>query len=126
MPFLQIHDVGRSPAERQRAARTVTEAVVRAYDIAAATVDVVFHVHPDTTYARAGALPAPVEAQRTVVTVHAFPRPLDRRREAARLITVALAGSFDARSETIVVYFLDLASDQATHGGILTIDETVP
>ena len=126
MPLLQIHDVERSSVERQRAARLVTEAVVRAYDIDAATVDIVFNAHTDTTYAWSGALPAPVEAQRTFVTVHAFPRPLDHRREAARLITAALAGSFDVKSETIVIYFLDLARDQAAHGGVLAVDETAP
>lgn len=123
MPFLEIHAVERTPAQRRQAALAVTDAVVRAFGVVPAAVDIYFLLQPAEFYARGGVLPAPEDQRRTFVKVHAFERGLDRRRDAARLITAALAGSFDIDPDTIAVYFLQQARDEVAHGGVLAVDE---
>lgn len=123
MPFVEIHDVDASVPRRRQAAQAVTDAVADAYAIAPATVDVVFHAHAAEAYGRAGALPARPELRRTFVTLHAFARPIERRREAARRITAAVAGSLGVAGESVVVYFFERRRDEAAHGGILASDE---
>jgi phenylpyruvate tautomerase PptA (4-oxalocrotonate tautomerase family) len=58
------------------------------------------------------------------VKVYAFPRPIERRRAAARAITEAICGVTGWAGKNVIVYFLEVTPAAAAHAGLLQSDHT--
>ncbi len=122
MPFVEVHDFDVPPEQRRRATQSITGALSAAFAITDAITSVYFCDHGGERYGHAGIFPAPPEDRRVFVKVHAFRRDAAKRRDAARGITDGLSVAYALPVERIAVYFLDRASDEVAHGGILASD----
>lgn len=123
MPFLEIYHFQLEPDRRSRAAHGATQALATAFGIAPAIISIYFLDCGPADYAHAGVLPAPPEDRRMFVKVHAFPRPIERLREAAALITSAIADACGVDPETVAIYFIPRPPEEAAHGGRLVSDQ---
>jgi phenylpyruvate tautomerase PptA (4-oxalocrotonate tautomerase family) len=126
MPFLEIYHFHLEPERRRRLASGVTDGLAAAFSISPEiiTTDVLDCGTDD--YAHAGRMPAPERDRRMFVKVHAFPRPVDRLREASRRITDAVADAAGIAPANIAVYFLPRDPQEAAHAGRLVSDGEAP
>lgn len=123
MPFIEIYHFDLEPERRSRAARGATAALAEAFGIAPEIITIYFLTCGPGDYAHAGALPAPPGDRRMFVKVHAFPRPIEKLRTAAALMTAAIAEGCAVDPEHIAIYFYPRPPEEAAHGGRLASDE---
>lgn len=123
MPFLEVNDFpgphGGAPAGRAEAARRMTEALAESWRIDPAIISCYFQLFPADAYAHAGTMPAPEDARRVFIKLHAIARTADLRRAAAQAVTRAAADAYGLPEQAIVIYFFERAVSEIAHGGIL-------
>lgn len=124
MPFIEIQGPPVGREVRAALARGATDALVAAYAIDAGIVTTYFIDVDPGSYAHGGALGSSDEAQRVFVKVYAFPRPIARRRVAARTITDAICGVTGWAGKNVICYFLEVTPAAAAHAGLLQSDHT--
>lgn len=124
MPFIEIQGPPVDREVRAALARRATDALVSTYTIDAAIITTYFIDVDSGRYAHAGTLGGSDEPQRVFVKVHAFPRPIERRRAAARSITDAICRVTGWPGKSVIVYFLEVPPAAAAHAGLLQSDPT--
>ncbi|WP_429497105.1 tautomerase family protein [Robbsia andropogonis] len=126
MPYLEIISPLLPAETKQRISRSVTEAVVAAFDVKAVTVTVFFQPLESSDYAHAGKLwyedGRPV---RVLIKVHAYRRDVDARRRAAAHITAGFNDACAPMVTDTAVYFFDRDLDEVAHDGMLASDHRV-
>lgn len=122
MPFIEVVGPPLDLHPRQVAARGLTEALVGAYGISPDIVTVYFLDVAPGHYAHAGEVGIATGGQRAFIKVFAFPRPVEKRREAARTLSAAATAATGWAGKDVIVYFFDVAPDAAAHAGVLQSD----
>lgn len=122
MPYVEILAPPIPAERRQQVASAVTEGICRAFSIGPETVTLYFLDIAADAYAHAGVMGAPPEAQRIFVKVHAYRRGIAARRSAAAAVTAPLASLYGTTPKALAVYFLDRATDEVAHAGLLAAD----
>ena len=59
-----------------------------------------------------------------IVTIQQFPRDLDQKRELARRITAAFVEVYDAKPESVQVFFSEVDGEAWAKGGVMGCDST--
>ncbi|MBD3894721.1 4-oxalocrotonate tautomerase family protein [Halomonas sp. ML-15] len=59
-----------------------------------------------------------------IVTIQQFPRDLDQKRELAQRITAAFVEVYDAKPESVQVFFSEVESEDWAKGGVMGCDST--
>lgn len=121
MPFIEIIGFDQKPETRRRLSRELTSALAQSFGIGEDIVTVYFQSLQPGDYAHAGELAPPGEA-RTFIKVHAFPRDVALKREAARRMCEAAAGVLGAAPRNVIIYFFDRPAHDVAHGGVLACD----
>jgi phenylpyruvate tautomerase PptA (4-oxalocrotonate tautomerase family) len=119
MPFLEIFDFEATPEERCEATELMTDSLCEAYDIAPEIVSAYFFDIDETSYAHRRTYGYSAEIKRIFVKVHAFRRPIELRRKAARMLTDALVAAYGVPDKAIAIYFFDRDPDEVSHAGLL-------
>jgi phenylpyruvate tautomerase PptA (4-oxalocrotonate tautomerase family) len=122
MPFFEVFDFAGTPDRRGKATRLMTKALEEAYGIGPEIISAYFIDVSQNSYGHEGAFPADPDNQRIFVKVHAFRRPDNLRRIAARTLTDAVAEAYEAPPKNVAVYFFDRDPDQVSHAGLLASD----
>ena len=122
MPFLELTLFEHTRAQRSGLSQGLTNAVVQAWAIGADIVTLYFQVLGDDECAHAGAL-VPARDMRVFIKVHAFPRTLLQKREAARAMTQVVAEVLQLPPKSVAIYFLDRPHQDVSHAGVLAVDE---
>ena len=122
MPFLDITVFEHSPAQRAALAEQVTAALTQSWGISADIVTLYFQILREGECAHAGAV-VPSASARVFIKVHAFPRGIAHKREAAGLMTQACAQVLQIPSKSVAIYFLDRERHDVSHAGVLACDE---
>lgn len=122
MPYVEILAPPLPAERRQQVASAVTEGVCRAFAVGPETVTLYFLDIAPGAYAHAGVMGGPPEEQRIFVKVHAYRRGIAARRDAAAAVTAPLATLYGTTPKALAVYFLDRATDEVAHAGLLSID----
>ncbi|GGE41327.1 hypothetical protein GCM10007276_18400 [Agaricicola taiwanensis] len=122
MPFFEVFDFGATPQQRAAATRLMTKALCEAYDIKPDIISAYFLDIGPNSYGHEAIFGESAAEKRLFVKLHAFRRPDQMRRTAARSLTDALAKAYGAPSKSIAVYFFDRDPDQVSHDGILASD----
>lgn len=121
MPFVEILAPDLPEVRHPAAAAAVTEALVAALGVAPGTVTLYVPALAPGGYAHAGASGAAAQ-RRAFVKIHAFRRPVERRRAAAASVTRAVAEAYALPPADVAVYFLDREPDEVAHDGRLESD----
>ena len=119
MPFLEIFDFEATPETRRNATKLMTKSLCEAYDIPPEIVSAYFFAIDENGYGHSGNHGQNDEIKRIFVKVHAYRRPVEIRRRAARLLTDAFVASYGAAEKAVVIYFFDRDPDEVSHAGIL-------
>lgn len=122
LPFIEIWGFDQNDATRQRLSRDLTDALCRAFDIAPDIVTLYFQTLQPRDYAHAG-VHSPEGSARTFIKVHAFARPVARKRAAARALCEAAAAALGVPAHDVILYFFDRPAHDVAHGGLLASDE---
>jgi phenylpyruvate tautomerase PptA (4-oxalocrotonate tautomerase family) len=122
MPFFEVYDFNAAPRARAQATRRMTEALCEAYEIPSSIVSVYFTDVGHQSYGHDARFGDEAGSNRLFVRLHAYPRPDEMRRAAARLVTQALAEVYETSADLIAVYFLDREAGYVSHGGVLASD----
>jgi phenylpyruvate tautomerase PptA (4-oxalocrotonate tautomerase family) len=123
MPFLDITVFEHTREERAALSQRLTEALTSAWGIPADIVTLYYQVLRDGDCAHAGAL-VPAREARVFIKVHAFPRPVALKREAAQAMCRACAELLRLPAKAIAIYFLEREHQDVSHAGVLALDET--
>ncbi|BBK32793.1 hypothetical protein EDC65_5299 [Stella humosa] len=126
MPFLEIYHFNLEPERRRRLAAGATEGLAAAFAISPEIITTYFQDCGADDYAHAGRMPVSAADRRMFVKIHAFPRPADRLRDAARRITAAAVEAADIDAANVAIYFLPRPPEEAAHGGRLVSDGEPP
>ncbi len=124
MPFLDITVFEHTAEQRRELSARATEALTEAWQISPDIVTLYYQVLRDSDCAHAGAL-VPANQARVFVKVHAFPRAVALKRDAAAAMTRAFAEVLQLPPKAIAIYFLDRERHDVAHGGVLATDEPV-
>lgn len=119
MPFLEVFDFDAAPETRRIAAREMTRSLCEAYGIDPDIVSAYFFDIAEDSYAHRGIYGQSSEIKRIFVKVHAFRRPVEARRKAARMLTDAFVAAYGVPEKAVVVYFFDRTPDEVSHAGVL-------
>ena len=122
MPYVEILAPSLPAERRQQVAIAVTEGVCQAFSVGPETVTLYFLDIAPSAYAHAGVMDASPEEQRIFVKVHAYRRGIAERRHAAAALTAPLAALYGITPKALAVYFLDRATDEVAHAGLLAAD----
>ncbi|MFY0989550.1 tautomerase family protein [Halomonas sp. C05BenzN] len=57
-----------------------------------------------------------------IVTIQQFPRSVEQKRELARRITEAFVEAYDARPESVQVFFSEVDGENWSRGGVMGCD----
>jgi len=120
MPFLEVFDFDATPDMRRTAAERMTQSLCSAYDIAPDIICTYFFNVDGDSYAHGAAYGKAARIKRLFIKVHAFARPVQLRRQAARMLTDAVAAAYGVPEDTVAIYFFDRARDEAAHAGVLS------
>lgn len=123
MPFLEVFHFDLSPTQRSRVAQGVTAGLATAFEISPDIISTYFINFPADAYAHAGVLPASRDNQRIFIKIHAFQRPVSRRRAASVAITAAVSAAAGTAPANIAIYFMPRDGDEVAHAGRLFSDE---
>ncbi|MCF3642763.1 hypothetical protein LXM94_22615 [Rhizobium sp. TRM95111] len=119
MPFLEIFDFEAAPETRRNATELMTKSLCEAYGIPSEIVSAYFFAIDENGYSHNGIHGQSNEVKRIFVKVHAYRRPVEIRRKAARLLTDAFAASYGVPEKSVVIYFFDRDPDEVSHAGSL-------
>lgn len=122
MPFIEVTGFDQKEVIRRKLASGLTTALARAFGIGEDIVTVYFQPVDPLHYAHGGVL-APDGKERTFIKVHAFPREVALKREAARHMCEAASAALDVPSKNVVIYFFDRPAHDVAHAGVLASDE---
>lgn len=122
MPFFEVYDFNAPPGVRADATRRMTAALCDAYGIEPDIVSAYFVDVGRESYGHCGLFGEKTQENRIFIKLHAFPRPDEARRAAARAITEAVARAYDMPSKLVAIYFFDRDSSQISHNGVLASD----
>lgn len=122
MPFLEIFDFEATRSERQNATELATQSLCETFEVTPDIISAYFFNIDDDSYAHCGIYTYASDTKRIFVKVHAFRRPLDTRRKAARKLTDALAKAYGVPEKNIAIYFFDQDMENVAHAGILASD----
>lgn len=122
MPFIEVLGFDQKEPIRRQLASGLTTALAQAFAISPDIVTVYFHQLDALHYAHKGVL-APEGRERTFIKVHAFPRDVALKREAARRMCETATGALDVPAKNVVIYFFDRPPHDVAHGGVLASDE---
>jgi hypothetical protein len=124
VPFLEVNDFSDEclADKRKAASRSMTDVLAEAYGIEPKIISIYFGRYEALDYAHAGVHPADASTRRIFVKVHAFERPLEKRRGAADLLSRAASAAYGVPLESVAVYFLDSGRAWVAHGGVLECD----
>ena len=122
MPFLEVFDFNPNQRCRERATRLMTKALCDSYEIKPEIVSAYFVDVGQGGYGHAGKFLDDSMEKRIFVKLHAFSRPDDARRKAAKAITEAVVTAYGAEPGSVAVYFIDRDPAQVSHAGILACD----
>jgi phenylpyruvate tautomerase PptA (4-oxalocrotonate tautomerase family) len=119
MPFLEIFDFDASRDKRRKAAEAMTASLCEAFGIEPDIVSAYFFNIDGESYAHRGIQGGSSEIKRMFVKVHAFRRPPEARRIAARLLTDAFVSAYGVPEKAVAIYFFDREPDEVSHAGCL-------
>lgn len=122
MPFFEVYDFNATPLTREAATRGMTDALCESYGIKPDIVSAYFVDVGRNGYGHDGAFAGKTAENRIFVKLHAFPRPPEARRAAARSITEAVAGAYGTPAKSVAIYFLDSDPGHIAHEGMLASD----
>jgi phenylpyruvate tautomerase PptA (4-oxalocrotonate tautomerase family) len=122
MPFFEIFDFRATPAQRKAATELLTAALCEAYAIKPDIISAYFIDVGDRSYGHEGFFDEEATENRVFIKVHAFRRPDQLRRVAARMLTQAVAAAYGTPTKAVAVYFFDRDPDQVAHDGVLASD----
>lgn len=122
MPFLEIFDFASEPEMREAAGRSMTNALCEIYEIKPDIVTCYFVAFGPLAYMHGGQFSEESVGKRVFIKVHAFPRSVDLKRQAARSMTDAAARAYRVPAANVAIYFLDRAKEDVSHNGILACD----
>lgn len=122
MPYVEILAPPLPAERRQQVANAVTEGICCAFAVGPETVTLYFLDIAPGAYAHAGLMGGLAEEQRIFVKVHAYRRGIAARRDAAAALTTPLAALYGITPKALAVYFLDRATDEVAHAGLLAAD----
>lgn len=121
VPFIEVTGFDQNQEVRRRLSRELTDALASSFSISEEIVTVYYFVLAPTDYAHAGVL-APAGEPRTFIKVHAFPREVALKREAARRMCEAAAGVLGLAPKNVIIYFFDRPAHDVAHAGVLASD----
>lgn len=122
MPFIEILGPSVPANARIRAAADMTKALSEAYGISENIITTFFQHFEGHFYAHAGKTAVEPSASRIFVKIHAFPRPVGLKRDAALALTRAGVAAFGCAPSDLIIYFLETHPESVAHSGTLQSD----
>ena len=122
MPFLLVHSLPCSPEQKKNLIKKLTEAICSIYQIKPDIVTVYISEFANENYGHAGRMGPETPEKRVFIQVHAFERPLEKKRALVKRIAETLSGACGISIADVAVYIFDSDEQNVSHGGVLFAD----
>ena len=122
MPFLLVHSLPISSEQKKVLIKELTEAICIAYEIKPDIVTIYISEFSNENYGHGGFTGLESQEKRVFIEVHAFERPLEKKRSLVKHIAEAVSGVFGISIADVAVYILESDKQNASLGDVLFAD----